>query len=69
MMPEDNSSFPREKEELPWVGLEPTNILCSRQTLYQLSHQGSSAGQAESLKFIQANGVSPLINKVTQPQR
>ena len=29
------------------------DVLHSRQTLYQLSHRGSSAGQAESLEFIQ----------------
>ena len=42
-MPEDNSFFsPREKEELPRAGLKPA-------TLYQLSHRGSSAGQAKSM--------------------
>ena len=32
------------------------DILRARQTLYQLSHRGSSAGQAESLKFMQGKG-------------
>ena len=41
------------KEELPQVGLEPVTFCVTRQTLYQLSHRGSSAGQAESLNVIQ----------------
>ena len=51
--PEDNSFFPREKEELPRAGLEPAAFCILGRPLYQLSHQGSSAGQAESLKFVQ----------------
>ena len=51
--PEDNSFFPREKEELPWAGLQPMPFCFPGRPLYQLSHRGSSAGQAESLKFIQ----------------
>ena len=34
-------------------GTRTRNILHTRQTLYQLSHQGSSAEQAESLSFMQ----------------
>ena len=51
--PEDNSFFPREKEELPRAGLEPATFCILGRLLYQLSHQGSSAQQAESLKFVQ----------------
>ena len=47
--PEDNSFF--FSEELPH-----RDVLHTRQMLYQLSHRGSSAGQAESLKFIQGKG-------------
>ena len=36
-------SFQRKEEELPWVGFEPTTLQ-SRRALYQLSHQGNSAG-------------------------
>ena len=50
--PEDNSFFPREKE-LPRAGLEPATFCILGRPLYQLSHRGSSAGQAESLKFVQ----------------
>ena len=49
-MPKDNSSFPRRAA---LGGTWTCNVLRSRQTLYQLSHRGSSAGQAESLKFVQ----------------
>ena len=38
--PEDNSFFPREKEELPWAGLEPVTFCVLGRPLYQLSHQG-----------------------------
>ena len=51
--PEDNSFFPREKEELPQAGLEPVTFCILGRPLYQLNHQGSSPGQAESLKFVQ----------------
>ena len=43
---------------LKWAassGIQARDVLRARQTLYQLSHRGSSAGQAESL--IQAKGV------------
>ena len=55
---EDNSFFSREKEELPQAGLEPVTFCVLGRPLYQLSHQGSggSAGQAESLNFIQLQG-------------
>ena len=33
-----------------------SNVLHTRRMLYQQSHQGSSTGQAESLKFIQGKG-------------
>ena len=35
-MPEDDSFFPREKEELPQVGFEPATFCM--QTLYQLMY-------------------------------
>ena len=41
------------------------DVLRARQTLYQLSHRGSSAGQAKSLKFMQGKAVSPLMDRVT----
>ena len=37
-------------------GIQTRNILCTRQTLYQLSHQGSPAGQAQSLELKQGKG-------------
>ena len=51
--PKDNSFFSREKEELLRAGLKPTTFCFPGRPLYQLSHRGSSAGQAESLKFVQ----------------
>ena len=50
---EDNS---KRKRRAASDGIQTRNILCTRQTLYQLSHRGSSARQAESLKFIQGKG-------------
>ena len=56
-MPEDNSFFLKRKNELPQVGFKPaTFCVLAGQTLYQQSHRGSSAGQAESLKFMQGKG-------------
>ena len=37
------------------------------QMLYQLSHRGSSAGQAKSINY-KGNGISFLINRVTLSQ-
>ena len=51
--PKTTLFFPREKEELPRAGLEPATFCVLGRLLYQLSHRGSSAGQAESLKFVQ----------------
>ena len=48
-------------------GIQTCNVLRKRQTLYQLSHQGSLAGQAESSLY-KAKGVSPLMNRVPQSQ-
>ena len=48
---EDNF-FSREKEELPWAGLEPATFCVLGRPLYQLSHEGSSAGQPESLNRV-----------------
>ena len=45
--------FSKRKRRAASGGTRTRGVLCSRQTLYQLSHRGSSAGQAESLKFIQ----------------
>ena len=41
--------FPRQKQASPG-GIRTHNVLHTRQTLYQLSHQGSSVGQAESFQ-------------------
>ena len=56
------SFFPKRKRKAASGGTRARDVLRSRQTLYQLSHRGSSAGQAESLSLYNANGVSPLIN-------
>ena len=48
-MPKENSFFPRAASGGTWI----REILRTRQTLYQLSHRGSSAEQAESLNVIQ----------------
>ena len=45
--------FSKRKRTAASGGIRTHDILRSRQTLYQLSHQGSSAGQAKSLKFVQ----------------
>ena len=42
--------FSEEKKGAAWGGIQTRGILRARQTLYQLSHWGSSAGQARSLK-------------------
>ena len=47
--PKTTPFFSREKMSC----LRICDVLRARQTLYQLSHRGSSAGQAESLKFMQ----------------
>ena len=54
LRPKTTPFFSREKMSClrPQGGIRTCNILRARQTLYQLSHRGSSAGQAESLKFI-----------------
>ena len=49
---EDNSFFSRAASG----GIQTHNILHTVQMLYQLSHQGSSTVQAESLKFTQGKG-------------
>ena len=54
--PENNSFFLKRKWRTASGGIWTRNVLCTRQTLYQLSHKGSSAGQAESLKFMQNKG-------------
>ena len=51
--PEDNSFFFQRKRRAASGGTRTRDVLRSRQMLYQLSHQSSSAGRAESLKFIQ----------------
>ena len=65
--PEDDSFFPKRKRRTTLGGTRTHDVLHSRQMLYQLSYRGSSAGWAESLVYT-ANGVSPLINRGTQPQ-
>ena len=47
--------FFSRKNELPQAGFEPMMSCVLGDTL-QLSHRGSSAGQAESLKFMQGKG-------------
>ena len=51
--PEDNS---KRKRRAASGRIQTCNVLCTRQILYQLSHRGSSAGQAESLMFMQGKG-------------
>ena len=51
--PEDNSLFLKRAAS---GGIQTHDVLRARQTLYQLSHRGSSAGQAKSLKFMQGKG-------------
>ena len=46
---EDNSLFIKRKRRAASGGIQTRDILCTRQTLYQLNHRGSSAGQAKSL--------------------
>ena len=48
--PKDKSFFFKRKGRAASGGIRTHNILHTRQTLYQLSHRGSSAGQAESLQ-------------------
>ena len=45
--------FPKRKRRAASGGTRTHDVLRSRQMLYQLSHRGSLAGRAESLKFIQ----------------
>ena len=52
-MPEDNSLFLKRKRRAASDGTRTRDVLHTRQTLYQLSHQCSSAGQAESLNVMQ----------------
>ena len=68
MTPEDNSFFSQRKRRAASGGTQTRDVLRSRQMLYQLSHRSSSAGRAESLKFIQGKWRLSLINRVTQPQ-
>ena len=44
------------------------DVLHTRQTLYQLSHQGSSAGQAESLNVMQRQSHLSPDNRLTLSQ-
>ena len=55
-MPADHSFFLKRKRRAASGGIQTRNTLRTRQTLYQLSHRGSSAGQAESSKFAQGKG-------------
>ena len=51
---EDNSFFSQEREQSCLrQRIQTCSALRTRQMLYQLSHRGSSAGQAESLNVIQ----------------
>ena len=44
--------FPREKEELPQAGFEPTMFCVPQADALTEPHRGSSAGQAESLNVL-----------------
>ena len=66
-MPEDNSLFLKRKRAASG-GTRTCDVLHTRQMLYQLSHRGSSAGQAESLILCKGKVVSSLINRVTLSQ-
>ena len=67
--PKDNSLFLKRKRRAASGGIQTHDVLHTRQTLYQLSHQGSSAGQAKSLNATcRGKGVSSLINRVTLSQ-
>ena len=58
--PEDNPLFLKRKRRAASGGTQSRDVLHTRQTLYQLSHWGSSAGQAESLNVMQRqSGLSP----------
>ena len=46
-MPKDNPLFPKRKRRAASGEIQARNVLRTRQTLYQLSHRGSSAGQVE----------------------
>ena len=60
--PEDNSIFLKRKRRAASGGTRTRDVLHTRQTLYQLSNQGSSAGQAESLNVMQRHSrLSPDI--------
>ena len=52
-MPEDNSLFLKRKRRAASGRTRTHDVLHTRQTFYQLSHRGSSAGQAESLNVMQ----------------
>ena len=57
LRPKTTPFFLKRKRSYSTSGRIRTHkVLRTRQTLYQLSHQGSSAGQAESLKSIQGKG-------------
>ena len=66
--PEDNSFFPKRKRRAASGGTPTRDVLHTRQTLYQLSHRGSSARQAESLNVMQRQSRLSLINRVTLSQ-
>ena len=59
-MRQDNSSFSKS-----YLRQDLNHVLRTRQTLYQLSHRGSSAGQAESLNVFKGKVVSSLMNRAT----
>ena len=46
----NSSSLPKRKRRAASGGIQTRDVLRARQMLYQLSHRGSSAGQAESLQ-------------------
>ena len=58
----ENCYFCQEEKEAASGGTRTRNILHAVQMLYQLSHRGSSAGQAESLKVMQVQRyLSPVV--------
>ena len=62
---QSNTAHPRQspflrKNELPYVGLEPTTLYTLDRALYQLSYRGSSAGWAQISHLI-----VDLMNRLT----
>ena len=61
--PEDNSLFLKRKRRAASGRTQTRNILHTRQTLYQLNHRGSSAGQAESVRLYALRALKSMLCK------